>query len=380
MRQIPIDHVRPGMVLGRTVLNNRGDILLRAGTELNDRYVEMLRARGYPIVLVIDPATDDIVFADVLSERVRATVTTEVCRLYGGISETADEASIEDSLGRMRQGIVDMVDEVIEGGSLIALQAMRARDTYFFEHAIDGTVVALLIARRLGYDRPALQRLAAGCLTRDIGMTRVPRAVLDHPGPLSPDQWRTVRTHPAAGFAILRKFRESAVVANAVALQHHERQDGLGYPQGLRSTNRIATHAAAGAGNIILDAEIAAVADVHDALGAERSHRAALSPERVVIELQRLAGNHLNRSIVGQLLAILPVFPVGCEVTIRSGARRGFHGIVVAVDPNELAHPIVRVLSDRDGNRIEPLEIDLREERAVLASVTLADFATTRIA
>ncbi len=381
MRQIPIDRVRPGMVIGRTVLNNRGDILLRAGTELNERYIDTLRQRGYAGVIILDPDTDDIALVEILSERVRQTVTADVCRLYGGLTDTENEAAVESALGRMRETIVDMVDEVFESDALIALQAMRARDTYFFEHAIDGTVVALLIARRLGYDRPALQRLAAGALTRDIGMTRIPQAVVDHAGPLTPDQWKLVRQHTSAGFAILRKYRPGGVIPNALALQHHERQDGMGYPQGLRGNNRISTHEAAGPGRMILDAEIAAVGDVYDALGANRPHREALPPERVVIELQRLAGSHLNRAVVASFLAILPVFPVGSEVLVRSGEYRGCHGIVVAVDPENLARPIVRVLTDRNGNRMAPIEIDLREDRAVLASVALSEMpAPVRIA
>jgi HD-GYP domain-containing protein (c-di-GMP phosphodiesterase class II) len=377
VRQVPVDQLRAGMVVARTVFNARGDVLLRAGTALTESYVGMLRQRGYAAVLVADPDTDDVTFGDYLSERVRHAVTSEVCRLYNGIADPDDAAGLSDALGRLRESLVDMVDEVMGGPSLVALQAMRARDTYFIEHAVDGTVVALLIARRLGYDRPALQRLAAGCLTRDVGMAGIPPRVLDRPGPLSPEEWALVRQHAATGFMLLRRFRPSAVVANAVALQHHERQDGFGYPQGLRGTNRISLHESAGQGRMVLDAEIAAVADVHDALGADRPHRPALGSDRVVVELQRLAGGQLNRAIVGQLLAILPVFPVGSEVLVRTGSWAGHRGIVVAVDPEELARPVVRILLDRDGRRVQsPFELDLRKEKGVLAAVTLPDPAT----
>ncbi len=376
MRQIPIDHVRPGMLLGRTVLNGRGDVLLRAGTELTDRYIGMLRGRGYAAVLVADPATDDVSLGDVLSERVRQAVTSELAQLYAGVGGD-DERQLAETLARLREGVVAMVEEVMAGNALVALQAMRARDTYYFEHAIDGTIVALLVARRIGYDRPALQRLASGCLTRDLGMARIPAAAINHGGPLGPPEWGLVRQHPIAGFALLRKLRPGAVVPNAVALQHHERQDGLGYPQGLRGNNRVSREAV-GQGRIVLDAEIAAVADVYDALGADRPHRPALPPDRVIVELQRLSGGHLNRALVGQLLAILPVFPVGTEVLLRTGPHRGCRGVVVAVDPDELARPIVRVLADRDGRRIQPFEVDLRRERTVLAAIVHGDATLAR--
>ena len=372
MRQVPIDLVRTGMIIGRTVLNGRGDVLLRSGTALNDRYVDMLRQRGYAAVLVADPDTDDIALADILSERVRAAVTAGICELFVGITDADDTRAIAQTLRTLRESMTEMVEEVMAGSALVVLQVMRGRDTYFFEHAIDGTIVALLLARRLGYDKPALQRLAAGCLTRDIGMARIPATVLEKAGPLTPEDWEMVRQHTLASYAILRRVRPDAVMANAIALQHHERQDGFGYPQGLRGSNRISREAA-GQGRIILDAEIAAVADVHDALGADRPHRPALSPDRVVIELQRMAGGHLNRQIVSQLLAILPVFPVGCEVLVRTGRFQGHRGVVPAVDAADLAHPVVRLLVDRAGRRLTPFEIDLRVERAVLTAVALGD-------
>src|SRR5205823_5684586 len=129
------------------------------------------------------------------------------------------------------------------GNTLVVLQLMRSRDTYFFEHAIDGTIVALLIAKRLGYDRASLQRLATGCLTRDLGMTRVPPEILNNPGPLGPAEWDAIRQHPIAGFNVLHRVRPSSIIPNAIALQHHERQDGLGYPRGLFGNNRIAREA-----------------------------------------------------------------------------------------------------------------------------------------
>ena len=369
MKSVPIALVKPGMRLARTVFNTRGDVLLRRGTELNDRYVDMLRARGYASVLIGDPNSDDFELADLLSERVRATVTSDVCQLYSGIALAAEDAALVDAIEKVRDSVVVVVEEVMAGPALVVLRTMRARDTYFFEHAIDGTIVALLIGRRLGYDKNALQRLAAGCLTRDVGMMRIPDAVLNKSSSLDPDEWKLVRGHPQEGFDLLHRLRPGSMIPNAVALQHHERQDGYGYPSGLRGTNRASQRA--GPDRIVLDAEIAAVADVFDALGSDRPHRPALLPDRVVGELELLAGSQLNRENVGKFLSILPVYPVGTEVLLRSGAYQGYRGVVVAVDPTALARPVVRVHADRYGKRISPFEVDLRRDTGVLAAIAL---------
>ena len=358
------------MVLCRTVFNSRGDILLRQGTVLSERYLDILRTRGYTSVLVADPDTEDIVISDILSERVRAAVTSEVAQLYGGVWGEEDTKKVAEMMSRLRANIVDMVEEVMEGETMISLQAMRAQDTYLFDHSIDGTIVALLIGRRLGYDRSALQRLAAGSIGRDIGMMKVPLEIREKTTALTPEEWTLVRQHTELGFLILRKARPGSVIPNAVALQHHERQDGLGYPQGLWGTNKISREPV-GPGRLILDAEITAVADVYDALGADRPHRPALSSERVAVELLRLAGGHLNRAIVEQLLWILPLFPIGSEILLRTGPYQGYRGVVVAVSAEDLARPVVRVLYNRGGMRIPPFEIDLRKDPSTLAGISL---------
>lgn len=82
--------------------------------------------------------------------------------------------------------------------------------------------------------------------------------------------------------------------------------------------------------------------------------------------------------MVQQLLAILPVSPVGCEVLLRTGQYQGCRGVVAAVDAEDLAHPVVRVLLDRSGRRIAPFEVDLRVERAVLAAVSVGESLAVR--
>jgi len=172
---------------------------------------------------------------------------------------------------------------------------------------------------------------------------------------------------------MLRQMRPRDVLANHVAYQHHERQDGLGYPRGLHGTHRVIRNGLEKheRGRILLDAEICAVADVYDALGADRPYRPALPPDQIIRMLRGLAGTHLNREIVAYLLSILPVYPLGTEVVVQTGTYVGFRGIVCGVDRAEMDKPVVRLLFDRQRHRIQPIEIDLRREHVIIASVAL---------
>src|SRR5205085_1821292 len=144
---------------------------------------------------------------------------------------------------------------------------------------------------------PDQRRLAAACLMHDVGMLALPEELLRVRRPDAVGL-RHLRLHPLVGYELLRGLRPGETVANHVAYQHHERQDGRGYPRGLTGSNRVGRAAAAAPGaprgRILLEAELVAVADVYVALTARRPHRPAFSVSQAVSALGRLAGRHLN--------------------------------------------------------------------------------------
>lgn len=367
MRRIPVRELRPGMTLARAVISDRGNLLLNADVAVTERYVDLLRDRGFATVFIHDPDTDDVAIEEIVSERVRIQVTRDLVRVFDAVEGTVEAPPYHTLQG----DIEEVVDEVLGAEILSGINTIRSFDSYQFMHALDSTVAAVMIARRLHFDEASLHRVAAGCLLHDIGMVAIERAILDKPGKLTPTEMDRVRQHPEIGYGMLRKLRPHEVLANHAAYQHHERQDGTGYPRGLHGDNRVPRPSGPLPGRIVVDAEIVAVADVFDALGADRPHRPAFAPDVVVRTLRRLAGGQLNREVVGHLLAVLPIYPLGADVVVVGGAHRGYRGIVSRVHREQLERPTVRVLWDRDGARIPPFEIDLRTVDEVIACAPL---------
>lgn len=365
MRRLLLDDIQPGMVLARAVRNARGNVLIQPGVTLSERYIHVLRQLSFQSVLIHDPDTEDIEIADALSEHVRQKVTTGICRLHEAV--VAGTASSDFDPEDLRQTLSDIVDDVLAAPAAVAMATMRSHDTYEFDHAIDGTVVALLIGRQLHLDLGDLRRLAAGCLLRDIGMLTIPTEILRKPQALTPDEWIAIRSHPEAGYRILRGLRPNEVIGNHVAYQHHERPDGLGYPRGLRDDNTV--RKSVGTDTILPEAAIAAVADVYDALSTDRPYRPAHAPDRVIGELRGMAGTQLNREALGALLAILPVYPVGTEVLVRDGPSAGCRAIVVSVSLDRLDQPVIRLLFNPRGQRMEPREVDLGVNPMTITSI-----------
>lgn len=135
------------------------------------------------------------------------------------------------------------------------------------------------IGASLGLGEQELETLKLAGLLHDIGKIAVPKGILNKRGALSARELETIRSHVSCGYRILSDIPFEGPVAEAV-LQHHERFDGSGYPNGLAG------------GNILLEARILAVADVYEALCSDRPYRAGLCPRDAADYIMEGAGTH----------------------------------------------------------------------------------------
>jgi GAF domain-containing protein len=177
----------------------------------------------------------------------------------------------------------------IEQGYLATVQAMvtvvDARERYAPGHAARVRGYALATARALGLGAEAAATLELAALFHDIGHIGVPEAVLAKAGALSAPEWEQVRKHPELGARILARVpRMEAVLP--VIVQHHERYDGRGYPEGRLGAD---THPLA---------QVLAVADAYEAMTSPRPHRPALSRAEALAELRRGAGSQFAPHVV----------------------------------------------------------------------------------
>ena len=164
----------------------------------------------------------------------------------------------------------------------------RSVSTYTNVHRI-GRLAALLATHAGCSERESeLMRLAV--FLHDVGKAAVPEHILTKPGPLSPDEWEVVNTHPRAGHAMLAQSKSHVhEVAAVMALQHHEHWDGTGHPQGLR------------ADGISLAGRIAAIADVMDSLLNTCNYRDAWPLEKVCSYVAERSGKQFDPALVTTL-------------------------------------------------------------------------------
>lgn len=387
-----VAELTPGMVLAKTVYTDRGIPLLRAGVTLTSAFIDALQSRGQIAVYVEDGLVDDIVPTNVVSEQLRQSTTTHLAAVFSGVAavarasadgdppETADEA-----LGRLGKGplvldkrddpvqtlyddIEGLLTEILDGDAVASLDSLKTHNGYTFQHSVDVAILGILLGKRLGIHRSQLRELALGCLLHDIGKTYIDTAILDKPGRLTPEEFEEVKQHPRMGFEIVRRMPIGSILPAHIAYQHHERQDGTGYPRLLRGSNRInrTTAEQYDPKRMMLFAEMAAVADVYSAVASDRPYRAAMPLHEVARLLDEMSGKHLNRDVVHLFMRTVPFFPVGYWIEITSGTYRGWRGVVSALNHRDLQRPVVRLVLDATGRDVaDPVELDLAAERHV---------------
>jgi putative nucleotidyltransferase with HDIG domain len=182
--------------------------------------------------------------------------------------------------------------------------AIEARDPYTRGHSLRVTALAEGVARWLGWTESRIETLRIGGALHDIGKLTVPASILSKPGPLTPDELDTIRTHPAAGARLIEPIH-SVRPALPYVLHHHERWDGGGYPHGL--------HGSA----IPVEARVLSVADAFDAMTSGRPYRDALSEPDALLEVERCAGSQFDPELAR---AFLTVWSDGFRSTLAAAA------------------------------------------------------------
>ena len=389
-----LDDVRPGMVLGVGLRNVEGHTILGPGQALSPTYIGRLKELGYCAVWIDDEDTRDIPYEDPLSEatRLSTTATIQDTFLMGmrhtqqlrALSVKEVQGTLEDRrfhqvfrdagiVERLTENVEHLVGDVLGHAILTGLGSLRTYSTYMYHHGLDVAVTAVMIGRLVGYDRKTLNQLAAGCILHDIGSIFLDSDILEKPARLTDDEFRRVKDHTILGYLFIRDSLRVGLTAAHIAYQHHERQNGTGYPRGLTGSNRVVKGAEMHLpGRITPFAEIATIADFHDACSSDRPHRPRMAADTVWRTLYEAAGSQLNRELIDLFLSALPAYPVGTRVQIMSGPWENHVAVVARGNPDAMHRPVIRVLETADGTRITPVDVDLRRAEGVIRGMARA--------
>ena len=174
-------------------------------------------------------------------------------------------------------------------------QAAEYKDNETGMHVIRMSYYARQLALAAGFSEAQAEDLLNAAPMHDVGKIGIPDAILQKPGKLDADEWQVMRSHAEIGAAIIGEHAGGLLkMARTIALTHHEKWDGSGYPNGLKGEE------------IALEGRIVAIADVFDALTSERPYKRAWTVEEAIDTMRRDSGAHFDPELIELFVANLP--------------------------------------------------------------------------
>ncbi len=382
MRRMHVYNAMPGMVLGKAIYGDNYEVLLNRGVVLNESYIKRLKDKGFIRIYIEDEETADVIIKDPISDKIRIMATKGILKTYEltqsaivhieadtveSVIKSINTPKIKNAFQanpafkRMCEDINSFVDELMSEDVLSGLNSIKSYDNYTYEHSVDTAVLSLIIAKRLFLNKEKLKQIAVGEFLHDIGKIFVDERIINKPGKLTPEEYEQVKQHTTYGYELLKDIGNIGEAAKHIPYQHHERQDGKGYPRGLKGNNKIDVDSIGYTEDdkMITIAEIASIADFYDACISDRPYRKGLPPDLVYELIKEGSGTQFNRELVDCFLNVMPKYPVGSEVRIKNGIYKGFTGVVMFLNIYSLSRPKVKMLCDAKKNKIQPFELDL---------------------
>ena len=249
--------------------------------------------------------------------------------------------------------IIDVTNETIAAifknpDTLACVINIRNKNEYLLEHSVSVSILMTIFARFLKVERTVIQQLAIGAFLHDVGKIKIADNILNKAGKLSASEYKIIQQHVNHSIDIIKATPEISAISLEVAAQHHERNDGSGYPLQLKQDN-ISNYGA-----------MIAICDVFDALTADRCYKDSYSQIKAFSVLRNLARQRkLMPRLVDLFIKCLGVYPVGTLVELSSHRL----AIVESRNQDDPINPKVRSFYNIDRHHYTlAKDIDLAKE------------------
>ncbi|MCR5521925.1 MAG: HD-GYP domain-containing protein [Lachnospiraceae bacterium] len=289
VKRININDLAPGMLVADNVYNSANQLIVPRDVVLTDKAITRMRFHSISSarVYISDETAKKPAGATPAKDNTREASFFE--KLRGTEEFIAFNADFEKAIPVFEQklsamlkgssdpdndtltGIVDDMFHSCRTGIQLfnLLHCMRNFDDVTFSHSMNVSLICGVLGTWLNRSKSEIEMLMQCGIYHDVGKLMIPKAILDKPGKLSPEEYALVKTHTTQGYNVL-KDRKLPREVKLAAMMHHERCDGSGYPMGLK-------------GNQIEEcAKILAIADVYEAMTSPRVYRKALCPFEVI--------------------------------------------------------------------------------------------------
>lgn len=363
MHKLSIKALKPGMVVGRSIYNPEGCFLLTQGKTLTAGYIQRLKGLNIPSVYIFsgNPILDIVPEQeDVVREKTRTNALQNVFAVFNNCQLT-DSVDM-DSMKETAYAIVG--DLIANRNNLIQVTDIRRYDDYTFSHSVNVAILSTTLGTMKKYPKSKLNILTLGALLHDIGKIKTPIEILNKPRKLVPYEEEIMRQHPIKSAEILAKASLSSEIPIHIALQHHEKYDGTGYPHQLKGTE------------INEFARIVAIADVYDALTSDRPYKKAYRPDLAFNIMTKFNAAHFDPELLKLFFDNVAIYPVGTILKLNNG----LYAIVTDVKSQRTKEPMLNIIADKNMHPLkETIPVDLGVNKDLQIAAVLDEYELVEI-
>lgn len=350
MRYIPTLCLREGMVLAKSLYGNDGSLLLQKGQTLKQSYISHISHNDFQGAYIDDKLSEEIEIKAVIDDELRNSAVRAVRDLYVQSMTTGISQKMADSAKAIVQSIMEEI--ITNRNIMVNIIDLKSYDNYTYYHSVNVGVLSMVMGVALDMNRDELYKLGLGALLHDIGKVFIDRKIINKTDSLTPEEFEEIKKHPVLGYEHLNNANLNFPASSLIGiLQHHERMDGSGYPDGLSGEE------------INKFSRIIAISDVFDAMTTERPYRPGMMPSEVMEYLMGSAGTLFDAELVYLFTRKVAAFPLGTCVLLSNGLT----AIVIENYEDCCLRPKVKVVCDNDT---DPTYLDLKNDRS-LSSITI---------
>lgn len=350
--KICMHEAKVGMQLSRAIFSHNGLLLLPKQAILTPKVIIRLKLYGVEELFIFKQGKNEVLRESEVESYITHTRETKAFKIFDEshsqsvkLVKNAFNGMLKDNNKIDTEALISDVDNLLKTSKngiqvFDMLHCMRDYDDSTYVHSINVSLICNVIGTWVGFSKEDVQILTLCGLLHDVGKLMMPKEIICKPGQLTTLEYATIKTHPYMGYSILQEDIDEHV--KKAVLQHHEKCDGSGYPNGLKK-NQIDEFA-----------KIVTIADIYDAMTANRVYREGLCPFDV-IELFEMEG--FQKYDPYYLLIFLERM-VESYINRRVRLSNNDEGQIIMINKSTLSKPVVCVHNEYiDLSRVNDLSI-----------------------
>ncbi len=342
MRFIDIGQVKEGMIVGKKVIGQSGQLLLNYGAKIESSYIDKIKKLGYMGIYIEDELSNGIELVEVIDDSLRHKTVNSIKSFYQKAEQ--GRGLKQKDMANISFLVNEMLDKILEDKNiLVNMMDLKIFDDYTFSHSVNVGVLSMSLGAFMNLNRDLLYQLGLASVMHDLGKVFIPKEILNKPGKLTDSEFTIMKTHSEKGYEQLVNTLEFPEIISTAVLDHHERYDGFGYP------NKKAGKEISKLGGII------ALTDVFDALTSDRPYRKALTPSEATEYVMGGCNTQFSEKTVKAFLNKIAPYPVGTLVKLSNGMI----GIVMENYSDCCLRPKIRIIQ-HGTEKISPYTMDLK--------------------